>query len=64
MKNLSIKVKIAIWLMLLMMLMAGLLLGFMLLISNSVLYQTAMSSLSDSVRNSLGQIHMEDGVLL
>ncbi len=64
MKNLSVKLKLSIWLTLLMVVLAGLLLTFLLFISNSVLRQTAMSQLTDSVRSSLGQISMDNGKLI
>ena len=63
MKRLNVKVKITIWYLLLMTLMAGLLLGFLLLISGSVSTQTAMDQLSQTVRGNLNQISMVDGSL-
>ena len=63
MKRLNVKVKITIWYLLLMVLMAGLLLGFLLLISGSVSTQTAMDQLSQTVRGNLNQISMVDGSL-
>ena len=63
MKRLNIKVKITIWYLLLMTLMAGLLLSFILLVSGSVTTQTAMEQLSQSVRANLQQVDMVDGVL-
>ncbi len=63
MKKLNIKVKITIWYLLLMTIMAGLLLGFLLLVSGSVSTQTAMDQLSQTVRGNLDQISMTDGTL-
>ena len=63
MKRLNVKIKITIWYLLLMTLMAGLLLGFLLLISGTVSTQTAMRQLSQTVRSNLGQISMTDGSL-
>ena len=63
MKKLNIKVKITIWYLLLMMLMAGLLLGFLRLVSGTVSTQTAMEQLSQTVRSNLNQIDMVDGSL-
>ncbi len=63
MKKLNIKVKITIWYLLLMTIMAGLLLGFLLLVSGSVSTQTAMDQLSQTVRGNLDQIAMTDGTL-
>lgn len=63
MRRLSIKVKITIWYLLLMTLMAGLLLSFILLVSGSVTTQTAMEQLSQAVRANLQQVGMVDGAL-
>lgn len=63
MKNLSVKVKITIWYVLLMILMAGLLLGFLLFISGSVSTQTAMDQLDQTVRDNLQQVDMVEGTL-
>lgn len=63
MRDRSVKVKIAVWLTLLMALLAGLLLIFMLSISSAVANQTAMSQLSQTVRSNLDQITMAEGKL-
>ena len=63
MKHLSVKVKITIWYVLLMILMAGLLLGFLVFISGSVSTQTAMDQLDQTVRDNLQQVDMTDGSL-
>lgn len=63
MRNLNVKVKITIWYMLLMAIMAGLLLAFLLFISGSVATQTAMDQLSQTVRGNLQQVDMVDGRL-
>ena len=54
MKKLSVKVKITVWYVLLMLLMAGLMLGFLVFISGSVSTQTAMDQLDRTVRDDLG----------
>lgn len=63
MRNLSVKLRIAVWLTLLMALLAGLLLAFMLSISSAVISQTAMSQLSQTVRSNVSQIGMSEGKL-
>ena len=63
MKKLSVKVKITIWYLLLMGLMAGLLLAFQMVISGTVTSQTAMDQLSRTVRADLGQVSLVDGQL-
>ena len=63
MKNLSIKIKITIWYTLLMTLMAGLVLAFTLFISNSVLSQSSMTQLSQTVRANLPRISQNQGRL-
>lgn len=63
MRNISIKLKITVWLTLLMVLLAGLLLAFMLFISSAVASQTAMSQLSQTVRSNLDQISISGGKL-
>ena len=64
MKRLSVKVKLAVWYVLLMALMAALLLGFLLGISGSVSNQTAMNQLEQEVRTNLAQVSLaEDGSL-
>lgn len=63
MKHLSVKGQIAVWLMLLMVLLAGLLLIFMLSISSSVAIQTAMTQLTSTVRSTIQQVNLVDGVL-
>ena len=63
MKQHSVKLKLTLWLTLLMTALAGLLLVFMLLIGNVVASQTAMSQLSQTLQANLGQIGMTDGKL-
>ena len=63
MKKLSVKVKITIWYVLLMVLMAGLLLGFLVFISGSVSTQTAMDQLEATVRDNLRLVDMAEGSL-
>ena len=63
MKRISIKVRLTVWYTALMTLMAALVLVFMLSISNSVISQSAMTQLSQTVRSSLQYIHMTDGKL-
>ena len=62
MRNVTIKVRITVWYLLLMTMMAGLLLAFLLLISGTVTTQTAMEQLSQAVRANLHQVEMVDGV--
>lgn len=63
MRNFSVKVKLAVWLTLLMALLAGLLLVFMLSISSAVASQTAMSQLSQTVQSNVKQVKLTDGKL-
>lgn len=63
MRNVSVKIRIAVWLTVLMALLAGLLLGFMLSISSAVASQTAMSQLSQAVRSNVKQVGMTQGKL-
>ncbi len=63
MKKLSVKVKITIWYLLLMGLMAGLIVVFLLGISGSVYSQNAMKQLDQTVRTNLSQVRLADGTL-
>lgn len=63
MKKISVKARIALWLTLLTGVLAGLLLAFMLSISNVVAIQTAMSQLSQAVQSNLNQTAMSNGRL-
>lgn len=63
MKGVSIKVKITLWYLLLMLVMMAMVLGFILAMSSSVEAQTAMSQISATVRSNLSQIDMADGKL-
>lgn len=63
MKGVSIKVKITLWYLLLMVAMMAMVLGFILAVSSSVEAQTAMSQISATVRSNLSQIDMADGKL-
>ena len=60
MKRMSVKVKITVWYVLLMALMAGLLLTFLLGISGSVSSQTAVNQLDAAVRANLTQVEVAD----
>ena len=60
MKRMSVKVKITVWYVLLMALMAGLLLAFLLGISGSVSSQTAVNQLDAAVRANLTQVEVAD----
>ncbi len=60
MRKISVKVKITIWYLLLMFLMAALLLGFLLTISDSVSAQTSMEQLDQTVRENIGQVTLEE----
>ena len=63
MKNISIKVKITMWYLLLMAIMVVMVFAFIVAVSSSVVSQTAMSQISTTVRNNLSQISMTDGKL-
>lgn len=63
MKNISVKIKITIWYLLLMCLMAGLMLAFLLGISGAVYSQAAMEQLDQTVRNNFSQVAQKDGSL-
>ncbi len=63
MKQHSVKLKLTLWLTLLMTALAGLLLAFMLFIGNVVASQTAMSQLSQTLQVNWGQIGMTEGNL-
>ncbi len=63
MKPLSVKLRIAVWLTLLMGLLAVLLLAFLLSISKVVAAQSSMSQLSQTVRSNLSQTGMANGRL-
>ena len=60
MTRMSVKVKITVWYVLLMALMAGLLLAFLLGISGSVSSQTAVNQLDAAVRANLTQVEVAD----
>lgn len=60
MKNLSVKIRISVWLTVLMGVLAGLLLAFMLSISKVVAVRTAMSQLSQTVQSNLTQTAMSN----
>lgn len=59
----SIKVRLTLWYAALMALMAAMVLGFVLVISNSVTIQTAQNNLTQTVRGNLSQVTLEDGSL-
>ncbi len=63
MKKLSVKARIALWLTLLMGVLAGLLLAFMLSISSVVAVQTAMFQLSQTLQSNLPHTAMSNGRL-
>lgn len=63
MRNISVKIKITVWLTLLMSLLAVLMLGFTLSVSSRVTFQTCMSQLSHTVQNNMKQITFENGRL-
>lgn len=60
MKNISVKTKITIWLTLLMALLAGLLLAFMLIISNSIATGTAMEQLTAALRSNAASVEVTE----
>ena len=61
MKNISIKVKITMWYLLLMTIMVVMVLAFILAVSSSVMTQTAMSRISSAVRSNLTQVSSSNG---
>ena len=61
MRSLSVKVKLAVWYVLLMALMAALLLAFLLAVSGSVTTQTALEQLDRTVRDNLSQVSLDAG---
>ena len=63
MRKLSVKTRIAVWLTLLMGLLAALLLAFLLSISKVVAVRTAMSQLAQTVRSNLSHTAMPNGRL-
>lgn len=63
MKKFTVKTRITVWLTLLMALLSMLLLSFMLIISNTVATETAMSQLSDAMQENLSQISLRNGHL-
>ena len=63
MKKISIKVKITMWYLLLMLIMMAMVLGFIVAISTSVTEQTAMTKISSVVHQNLNQIDITDGKL-
>lgn len=63
MKQLSVKLKLTVWLSLLITLLAGLLLAFMLSVSSHVALSTAMSRLDKTLRSNISQVSLTDGKL-
>ena len=64
MKNVSIKAKITLWYLILMTIMVIMIIIFILAVSNTVFNQTAMSRISQAVRDNLRQINVsQDGKL-
>ena len=64
MKRLSVKVKITVWYVLLMVLMAVLMLAFLILVSGTVSTQTAVNQLDQTVRANLSHVQgISNGVL-
>lgn len=63
MKRQSVKLKITLWLTLLMVLLFGLLLTFVLMISRSVVLQSARQQLSRTAMSNVGEISYENGTL-
>ena len=61
MKNISIKVKITMWYLLLMTIMVVMVLAFILAVSSSVMTQTAMSRITSAVRSNLTQVSSSNG---
>ena len=63
MKRLSVKQKLTIWIILLMLLLVGLVLGFMLAVSSSVVTEHAHDQLTTTLRGNLSGISRENGTL-
>lgn len=63
MKKSSVKLRITLWLTLMMVLLSGILLFFMLSVSSSVVEHTARDQLSQMVQSNLDQISYEDNTL-
>ena len=63
MKKLSVKLKITLWLTLMMTFLSGLLLAFMFSMSSTIVTQTSMSQLSQTLRVNLSLISSSDGQL-
>lgn len=68
MKQISVKLRITLWLTLMMVFLSGLLLIFMMSMSNTVVTQTSMAQLSQTLRSNLtlvgtseGQLQLDDG---
>lgn len=63
MKRLSVKQKLTIWIILLMLLLVGLVLGFMLAVSSSVVTEQTGEQLDSILRDNLSGISRENGTL-
>ncbi|MCD8016572.1 MAG: HAMP domain-containing histidine kinase [Oscillospiraceae bacterium] len=63
MKGLSVKVRITVWITLMMLLLSGAVLVFLMSISRSVTVQTAMTQLSQAVQSNLAYVDVDDGTL-
>ena len=63
MKRLSVKLKLTIWITLLMLLLVALVLGFMMALSSSVVAGHTYDRMTATVRDNLSGISKEDGVL-
>ncbi|MBC8536487.1 sensor histidine kinase [Feifania hominis] len=63
MKNWSVKLRITVWLLVVMAVMAALLLAFMLTISSAVVAQSARAQLTAVVQSNLGHVDMQQGKL-
>ena len=63
MKRLSVKFRMTLWYLVLMAAMAALMLAFMLAISSTVVTQSGLSRLNQTVRSNLGQVDLADGKL-
>ncbi|MDO4331404.1 MAG: HAMP domain-containing sensor histidine kinase [Eubacteriales bacterium] len=63
MKKFSVKIRLTVWLTLLTVLLAAVLFAFMLIVSSTVYSHSAMSQLSQTVKNNVTQISMEQDQL-
>ena len=59
-KMISVKAKMTLWLTILMIVLSGVLVGFMMLLSQAVARRTAMSQLKSAVQNNIQYVSVND----